>query len=128
MKKEELIKILDELNFPLGEYYLLSSGCLMLYGMRDEIGDIDLCVSEELFDQIKDVYGLTDDRKNECGFYKVNDFLEVVVNSKEDMDYDIKDGYPVEKLETILNFKLKRNKEKDQKDIVNIKAYIMNYK
>lgn len=40
----------------------------------------------------------------------------------------MKDGYPVEKLTTILNFKLKRNKEKDQKDIVNIQNYLRGHK
>ncbi len=38
------------------------------------------------------------------------------------MEY--KDGYPVEKLETILAFKEKRNAPKDQKDIENIKRYL----
>lgn len=124
MNKEQLISKLEELNFPIGDYYLLSSGCLMLYGMREEIGDIDLCISKELFDEIKEKYNLTEDKKNECGFYKVNDYLEVVVNPKDTLKYDIKDGYPVEKLTTILDFKLKRNKEKDQKDIINIQNYL----
>lgn len=124
MNKKQLISKLDELNFPIGDYYLLSSGCLMLYGMREEIGDIDLCISDELFEVIKDKYNLTEDKKNECGFYKVNEYLEVVINPKEKLQYDIKDGYPVEKLTTILNFKLKRNKNKDQKDIINIQNYL----
>ena len=128
MNKEQLISKLEELNFPLGDYYLLSSGCLMLYGMREEIGDIDLCISDKLFDSIKEKYELTEDKKNECGFYKVNDYLEVVVNPKESLQYDMKDGYPVEKLTTILNFKLKRNKEIDQKDIVNIQNYLRGHK
>lgn len=50
--------------------------------------------------------------------------MEVVVNPKNTLKYDIKDGYPVEKLTTILDFKLKRNKEKDQKDIINIQNYL----
>ena len=124
MNKEQLIEKLQELNFPVGDYYLLSSGCLMLYGLRDKIGDIDLCVSDKLFEQIKDKFNLTEEKKNECGFYKINDYLEIVVNKKEEMQYDMKDGIPVEKLTTILNFKLKRNAEKDQKDIVNIQNYL----
>lgn len=122
MTKDELINKLNELNFPIGDYYLLSSGCLMLYGMRDTINDIDLCISEELFEKIKDKYHLTEDKKNDCGFYKVNEYLEMIVNKKEDLKYDMKDGYPVEKLETILEFKLKRNKDKE--DIKNIKNYL----
>ena len=124
MNKKELINILNELNYPKDEYYLLSSGCLMLYGMREKINDIDLCISEELFDTLKKKHNLTEDKKNECGFYKVNDYLEVVVNKKEDFKCDIKDGIPVEKLTSILEYKLSRNLEKDQEDIKNIKNYL----
>lgn len=124
MNKEQLITRLKELGFPLGDYYILSSGCLMLYGLREKIGDIDLCISEELFNSIKDKYKLTEDKKNECGFYKVDEYLEIVVNPKETLKYDMKDGYPVEKLTTILEYKLKRNALKDQKDIENIKKFL----
>ena len=127
MNKEQLIEKLKELNFPVGDYYLLSSGCLMLYGLRNKIGDIDICVSKNLFNQIKDKFNLTIDKKNECGFYKINDYLEIVVNKNKEMIYDIKDGIPVEKLTTILNFKLKRNLEKDKEDIINIQNYLKNH-
>ena len=127
MNKEQLIEKIKELNFPVGDYYLLSSGCLMLYGLRNKIGDIDICVSEKLFNQVKDKFNLTIDKKNECGFYKINDYLEIVVNKNKEMTYDIKDGIPVEKLTTILNFKLKRNLEKDKEDIINIQNYLKNH-
>lgn len=93
--------MLDELNFSVGDYYLLSFCCLILYAMSREIGDIDLCISDELFETIKDKYNLTVDKKNECGFYKVNECLEVVFNPKEKLQCDIKDGYSVEKRQTI---------------------------
>ena len=102
LNKEELLKELEKLNFPVGDYYLLSSGCLMLYGLRDKIDDIDLCISEELFEIIKDKYDMTEDKKNYGGFYQINDYMEIVVNKKEDLVYDMKDGIPVEKLETIV--------------------------
>lgn len=124
MNKDELLKRLDELDFPKEDYYLLSSGCLMLYGMRESIGDIDLCVSEELFEELRVKYNLTEDKKDDCGFYDINEYLSVVPGKKESMQYNIKDGIRVEKLETILDFKLKRNYPKDQKDIENITNYL----
>lgn len=124
MNKEQLISKLKELNFPLGDYYILSSGCLMLYNMRTKIGDIDLCISEDLFESIKEKYNLTEDKKNQHGFYKIDDYLEVIVNKKEELDYDIIDGYPGEKLNSILQFKINRNADKDQEDILNIKKYL----
>ena len=124
MKKVELLNLLEELNFPKDEYYVLSGASLVLRGIREEAGDLDLCISEELFNQIKDKYKLTDEKKNECGFYKISDNLEVVVDQKEKFKMEEGDKYNLEDLKTILDFKIKRNKPKDQKDIENIKKYL----
>lgn len=124
MKKVELLNLLEKLNFPKDEYYVLSGASLVLRGIREEAGDLDLCISEELFNQIKDKYELTDDKKNECGFYKINDNLEVVVDKKEKFKMEEGEKYNLEDLKTILDFKIKRNKPKDQKDIENIKKYL----
>lgn len=124
MKKQELITIINELNLPKSEYYILSSGSLLLYGLRDEANDIDLCVSYELFEKLKEKYNLTETDKNECDFYHISKLIEVIPNDKEDFKFDIKDGYQVEKLESILKYKQKRNSQKDQKDIEKIKKYL----
>ena len=83
-----------------------------------------MCISEELFNEIKDKYNLAEGNKNECGFYKINDNLEIVVNKKEDFKMEIGEKYNLEDLQTILDFKIKRNKPKDQKDIENIKKHL----
>ena len=124
MKKVELLNLLEELNFPKDEYYVLSGASLVLRGIREEAGDLDLCISEELFNQIKDKYELTDEKKNECGFYKISDNLEVVVDQKEKFKMEEGEKYNLEDLKTILDFKIKGNKPKDQKDIENIKKYL----
>ena len=124
MKKIELLNLLKELNFPKDEYYVLSGASLVLRGIKEEANDLDLCISKELFNQIKNKFNLTDERKNECGFYKINDNLEIVVDKKEDFKMEIGEKYNLEDLQTILDFKLKRNKPKDKDDIENIKKYL----
>ena len=124
MKKIELLNLLKELNFPKDEYYVLSGASLVLRGIKEEANDLDLCISAELFNQIKDKFNLTDERKNECGFYKINDNLEIVVDKKEDFKIEIGEKYNLEDLQTILDFKIKRNLPKDKKDIENIKRYL----
>lgn len=124
MKKIELLNLLKELNFPKDEYYVLSGASLVLRGIREEAGDLDLCISEELFEIIKEKYNLTEDKKNDCGFYRINDDLELVVNKKENFKMQIGNEYNLEDLNTILDFKIKRNAPKDQKDIENIKKYL----
>ena len=124
MKKIELLNLLKELNFPKDEYYVLSGASLVLRGIREEANDLDLCISEELFNQIKDKFNLIQEKKNECGFYKINDNLEIVVDKKDDFKMEIGEKYNLEDLQTILDFKIKRNKPKDQKDIENIKKHL----
>lgn len=124
MKKIELLNLLEELDFPKDEYYVLSGASLVLRGIKEEANDLDLCISAKLFNQIKDKFNLTDERKNECGFYKINDNLEIVVDKKEDFKMEIGEKYNLEDLQTILDFKLKRNKPKDKDDIENIKKYL----
>ena len=124
MNKEELLNLLNSLELPKTEYYILSNGSMLLYGLREIIGDLDLCVSNELFEQLKKKYNLKESDKNECGFYHISNEVEIVPNSKENFKMEYKDGYPVESLKTILAFKEKRNAPKDQKDIRNIKKYL----
>ena len=52
--------------------------------------------------------------------------VEVVVDKKEKFNWEICEPYNLENLNTILEFKIKRNKPKDQADIENIKAYLNN--
>ena len=124
MNKTELLKLLEELNFPKSEYYILSGASLVLRGIREKCSDLDLCISNDLFKQIKDKYNLTNNKKNDCGFYHINDNLEVVVNDKSKFNMEIGAKYNLEDLNTMLTFKIKRNKPKDQIDIENIKKYM----
>ncbi len=124
MNKEELKLLVDKLELPKDEFYILGSGSLLLYGIRDVAHDLDLCVSEELFNILREKYNIDESSKNACGFYSISEKIEVVVNPKYDFERDFIDGYPVEKLEKILKFKEIRNEQKDIKDIAKIKEYI----
>lgn len=83
MNKEELLKLLDNLELPKTEYYILSSGSMLLYGLREIAVDLDLCVSNELFKHLKKNYNLKESDKNECGFYRISEDIEIVPNNKE---------------------------------------------
>ncbi len=124
MNKEELKNLINSLDFSKDEYYILGSGSLLLYGIREVAYDLDLCISEELFEVLKQQNRVSLTDKNDCDFYPIATNIEVVVNAKKDFDRDYVDGYPVERLEHILRFKESRNKPKDQLDIQKIKEYI----
>ena len=124
MNKQELLKLVDELNLPKTDYYILSSGSMIFYGLRKYAKDLDLCVSNELFEQLKEKYNLKEDDKNKCGFYHISEVIEIIPNSKKNFKMNYRDGYPIECLVNILEYKLKRNAPKDQKDIEMIKSYL----
>lgn len=124
MNKQEVIKLLQDLDLPTTEYYILSSGCLVLYGLRDRANDLDLCVKPELFEKLRVKYNLKEEDKNECGFYHISDLVEVVVSGKYPFEYDVLQGYQVQKLEQILNSKIKSDKPKDKADVQNILNYL----
>lgn len=126
MNKQEVIELLNELDLPTSEYYVLSSGCLVLYGLRNIANDLDICVKPELFEKLRIKYNLKDEDKNECGFYRINDFVEVVVSSKYPFEFDLVHGYQVQKLEQILNSKINSDRTKDKIDAQNILKYLNN--
>lgn len=82
MNKEQLLKLVDSLQLPKAEYYILSSGCLLLYDLRKYAKDLDLCLSKELFENMKVKFNIDLSSKNDCRFYRLNDLVEVVVNDK----------------------------------------------
>ena len=124
MNKVELLELVDSLGLPKSEYYILSGGSLLLFGLRQEANDLDLCVSKELFKVLKNTYGLKQDDKTETGFYPISENIEIVPNDKENFKMKIRGGYPVETLESILKFKRIRNTLKDKEDIRNIEKYL----
>lgn len=128
MNKEELIELVESLNLPKSEYYILSSGCLLLYGLRDKANDLDICITQKLFEELKEKYHLTDADKNECGFYKINDKVEAVVTGKYSFEFDIKDGYQVQKLDSILASKQDSDRLKDKIDVEKILEYFKTHR
>ena len=109
MNKEELLKLVESLNIPKDEYYILGGGSLVMFGIKETTSDLDLCVSNELFAKLKEKYNLDEKDKNECGFYQISDIIEIIPNPKEEFTAQEIDGYKVEELKRILEFKKKRN-------------------
>lgn len=124
MNKEELLKLVESLNIPKDEYYILGGGSLVMFGIKETTSDLDLCVSNELFAKLKEKYNLDENDKNECGFYQISDIIEIIPNPKEEFTAQEIDGYKVEELKRILEFKKKRNAPKDKPYIEKITQYL----
>ena len=122
MTKEDIIAILENLNLPKEEFYIISGGALLWHDLRDTTEDLDLCVSEELFEHLKQTRTITiEEKPNIVPIYLIDNTYEFIVKSKKDWECTEVNGYLVATLESILAFKENRNLPKDQKDIVSIR-------
>lgn len=128
MNKEEIIKVLNDYNFNKDEYIVLSTGALVLLGIKDKAGDIDLAVSKDLYNQ------LLNDYECQCSSKYVIDGQVFNVYSFDNFDFGLNyfdrdniefvDGIPVQNIEAILKFKQGLSREKDLKDIKLIEEYM----
>lgn len=124
MNRKDILTILREIDLPAKEYYILSTGCLVLLGIKDNANDLDLCVSKRALEILRIKYKLEEITPNANGFFKIRDNLEVVIGDKskwENIEYE---GYQLESLEKLLKFKEKRILKKDEEDIKMIKEYL----
>lgn len=121
------------LNLPLGQYSIGSSGAFGIRNLRS-INDIDIIVTEKLWDILAKQYGITTDN----GFNRIifpDGIVEAISNSSffEDRNTpsiitrtanaDIIDDLPFETLDDVIHFKQKMGREKDLSDILLIKSY-----
>ncbi|MBO7664597.1 hypothetical protein J6S46_01935 [Candidatus Saccharibacteria bacterium] len=123
MNKQEFIAALEKFNLPKSEYAILCGGSLLLRGLRDTTADIDLTVSQKLAEEI-DLFSAP---KDDVGCYVPFENCQMKVNLDE-IEFDVVDGYQCESLKSILAFKKKKNRPKDQKDIAKIEEYLNNLK
>ena len=129
MNKEELTKLVNQLNLPIGEYSIGSTGSLVIREIYEKAGDLDLQITEKCFEYIKNSglkYHFKDiNHEFSHPLYAFDDFdAEFFVMPAEEIHFDYVEGYPCQDVNDILNFKKKRNSQKDQEPIRRIEAYL----
>lgn len=113
MNRETILKKLKELDLDRNEYIIISGASLVVHGLLDKTGDIDLSCSQEYYDSLdwELKVGLFD---SEIKYYK--DF-EIGPNFNWLDDIDIIEGFRFMGLKNCLKLKLIENKEKDKEII-----------
>lgn len=118
MNKNELIKLINSLNIDKEEFWVLSSGALVLRGIYQDAGDLDIGVSLKGLEQLKAQFEL---KQKDNGWYIVNDKVECVLDDK---DVEKVGDINVESINRYYNYLLQSNREKDKKRIPLIEKYI----
>jgi hypothetical protein len=122
MNKNKILDLLTKLNLPQDQYFILSGASLVLRGIKDICGDLDLCITPIAFEDLKRRFDVTNGEHE--NWYKIGEEIEFVVEPKEHFFMEFVNGYPLQELKSVLDFKLKRNAPKDQEDIKRIRAYL----
>lgn len=126
----KFLEELKALNFPLGEYVIVSSGSMAIRGIR-ECSDLDLLVSDSLFESLSKKYPVISGPifskiaigNIECLNVKRNP-ADLYPTERQIREADLIEGFPFQNLETCIYFKEKMGREKDVRDVSLIKKFL----
>ena len=121
MNKEELIELIESLKLDKNEYWILSSGALVIRGIYPDAGDLDIAVTEKGLQELKNNYNL---KQKENGWYIVNDKIECVLDTKEEWKIEKYGDYNLQSIEKYYDFLINSNREKDKARIPLIEEYM----
>ena len=125
MNRDELIELMNTLKIDKEEFWVLSSGALVLRDIYEDAGDLDIAVTSKGLEQLKENYDLVE---KENGWYIVNDKVECVCDgNKEDLKYKpekLECGYFAQNIFEYLEYLKSSSREKDMKRIPLVENYI----
>lgn len=127
MNKQEMVKILNDLELNRQGCELVMGSALLMYGIRKDAHDVDIAVTNELFEEyLKRGYSI------ECNTWGRERIL-IIVNGIEielfretlaEVESQEFEGFYVQTLDSILKWKKMLGREKDLKDIKVIEEYM----
>lgn len=123
LNKEDIIKILKDMELPLTEYWITSGAGLVIHGVKETTRDIDLGCTTNLVEHFLEkgcTYRVANDNSK---IVEVNDEIEILENWFVD-EIVLIDGLPVGSLESIKKQKAQLGREKDINDIRLIDEYM----
>ncbi len=126
MNKAELIELINSLGLDKNEFYVVSSGALVLRGLLPDAGDLDISVSDEGLAYLKKKYNLTP--KNSDNWYYVTDRVECVCNGDKSkwVEPQLCEGIYVQNINQYYEYLLTSDRDKDKARIPIVKEYIAN--
>ena len=123
MNGQELLQRLNELPFAEGEYWLITGGAMVLYGLREQTGDIDFGCTTRLFEALQaQGYPVSTmpDGTRRVEFAEDVELFENWLHG----GVVVVDGVPVVSLEGLIAMKRQIGREKDMRDIALIEEYL----
>ena len=126
MKKDELLKLIESLKIDKNEFWILSSGALVLRGIYDDAGDLDIAVTNKGLEELKKNYNLI---RKENGWYIVNDEVECFCDGDKDkLKYkpEYNGEYYLQNINEYYEYLKQSSRDKDKVRIPIVENYIKN--
>jgi len=123
--KENIIKIMKDLDLPLNEYWITSGAALVIHGVKETTSDIDLGCGANLWEYLLQKGYEFRVEEDSSKIMAINDSIEIIKDWFVD-EIEFIDGLPTGSLESIKKQKAKLGREKDIKDIKMIDEFIKN--
>ena len=123
MKKAEMIEKLKAFPYDPAEYWVITGGAMVLYGIREESSDIDLGCTAGLANRLEQegyLYKVTSDGNR---WFKLGNDIEVFENWLFDT-VDHVDGIPVISVQGLIEMKKDLGRERDLRDIALINDFL----
>ncbi len=127
MNRSELVARLRQLPFDPKDYWLITGGAMVFYGIREETGDIDLGCTRELADQLESQGFRTTVMSDGTRRIQMGNDVEIF----EEWLYDkveLVEEIPVISIPGLIEMKRSIGREKDMRDIRLIEEFINNRK
>ncbi len=125
MNKDELLALLKTLKIDKNEFWVLSSGSLVLRDIYPDAGDLDIAVTNKGLKELKENYHLI---AKERGWYTVNEKIECVCDGEiANLKYKpekLECGYYVQNILEYFEYIKASTREKDILRIPLVEKYI----
>lgn len=128
MNKKEIIDYLNKYNFPSNEYLVISGAAMVMLGIKDKTNDIDIAVTEKLYDTLlgydECIFETKDKNDDDVYFIDKLNFGKMYFSN----DRIYINNIPVQTTKQIKNLKIKLNRPKDRLDLELINNFENNIK
>lgn len=123
LNKVEIERILKDLNLPKNEYSIVAGAALVMHGVREFTGDIDLGCTSMLFEKIIARGYKAATKPSGDRYLSINESVEVFENWLP-MKIVMINELPVGSLESIKKMKQELGRDKDIRDIELIDSFL----
>lgn len=125
INKEQILKILKKYNFNSQDYIIISGAALVLQNVKEFTSDIDITVSDKLYNTLLKKYNCTFEKSiNNYNCYFIDNIINFSNHYYDEIEAIELLGYKVQTIDSILELKKNLNRSKDKNDIQSIMDFV----